>query len=115
MLRAAWILSLVPLALTAGMPKGSRDALRPGVTYLYTYYDPQGRLLINNLPPSFMQNKGLVLKHVGVGKVRLAITFAENLLPEKYTWFNFHAFELHPLWLRVCNTSLFHARNRRRV
>ena len=77
MLRAAWILSLVPLALTAGMPKGSRDALRPGVTYLYTYYDPQGRLLINNLPPSFMQNKGLVLKHVGVGKVRLAITFAE--------------------------------------
>ncbi len=77
MLRSALTLSLVPLALIAGMPKGSRDPHRPGVTYLYTYYDPQGRLLINNLPPSFMQNKGLVLKHVGVGKVRLAITFAE--------------------------------------
>ncbi len=59
------------------MPKASRHPVKPGTTYLYTYYDKQGRLVINNLPPSYTQGQGLVLKHVGVGKVRLAVTSAE--------------------------------------
>lgn len=50
------------------------DPLKPGITYLYTYCDKDGRLVINNLPPSSMKGQGLVLKHVGVGKVRLATT-----------------------------------------
>lgn len=65
---------LIALALAAGTP---RLPAKPGVTYLYTYYDPQGRLVINNLPPAYMKGQGLVLKHVGVGKVRLAVTPAE--------------------------------------
>ena len=65
---------LIALALAAGTP---RVSAKPGVTYLYTYYDPQGRLVINNLPPAYMKGQGLVLKHVGVGKVRLAVTPAE--------------------------------------
>ena len=71
------ILPLVTLALGAGMPKASRGPAKPGTTYLYTYYDRQGRLVINNLPPSYTKGQGLVLKHVGVGKVRLAVTPAE--------------------------------------
>lgn len=57
-----------PILWAARAPKAS------GTTYLYTYYDRQGRLVINNLPPSYMKGQGLVLKHVGVGKVRLAVT-----------------------------------------
>ncbi|MBK7293183.1 MAG: transglycosylase SLT domain-containing protein [Holophagaceae bacterium] len=68
------LLPLLALALAAGTP---RVPAKPGVTYLYTYYDPQGRLVINNLPPAYMKGQGLVLKHVGVGKVRLAVTPAE--------------------------------------
>jgi len=75
--RPLLILPLVALALSAGMPKASRSAGKPGITYLYTYYDKQGRLVINNLPPSYMKGQGLILKHVGVGKVRLAVTPAE--------------------------------------
>jgi hypothetical protein len=81
MVRAALILALATLAPTlmlgARAPKAGRASAKPGVTYLYTYYDRQGRLVINNLPPSYMKGQGLVLKHVGVGKVRLAITTAE--------------------------------------
>lgn len=77
MRRRALSLSLLilapPLLLGAGSPRASRS----GVTYLYTYYDRQGRLIINNLPPSYMKSRGLVLKHVGVGRVRLAVTSAE--------------------------------------
>lgn len=77
MLRPALIVSLAALALAAGLPKASNQPVKPGVTYLYTYYDRQGRLVINNLPPSYTKGQGLVLKHVGVGKVRLAVTSAE--------------------------------------
>jgi hypothetical protein len=77
MLRSLLVPALGILALTAGRPAGAKVPVKPGVTYLYTYYDPQGRLVINNLPPSYMKGQGLVLKHVGVGKVRLAITPAE--------------------------------------
>jgi hypothetical protein len=77
MLRAALILALAALALTASPPRPARRSMKPGATYLYTYYDKQGRLVINNLPPSYVQGQGLVLKHVGVGKVRLAVSVAE--------------------------------------
>ncbi len=73
MIRRGLLLSLAALSLAAGAPK----ALGRGVTYLYTYYDRQGRLVINNLPPSFTRSQGLILKHVGVGRVRLAVTSAE--------------------------------------
>jgi hypothetical protein len=77
MVRSVLALSLMALSLAAGLPKASRGAGKPGITYLYTYYDKQGRLVINNLPPSYMKGQGLILKHVGVGKVRLAVTPAE--------------------------------------
>lgn len=71
--RPGLLIPLAALTLAAGAPR----SLRPGATYLYTYYDRQGRLVINNLPPSYMRGQGLVLKHVGVGRVRLAVTSAE--------------------------------------
>lgn len=77
MLRPALFFPAFALALVAGAPRASKDPVKPGITYLYTYYDKQGRLIINNLPPSYMKGQGLVLKHVGVGKVRLAVTPAE--------------------------------------
>lgn len=48
-----------------------------GSAYVYTYTDRQGRLIINNLPPSSVAGQGLSLKQVGVGQVRLAITRME--------------------------------------
>ena len=48
-----------------------------GATYLYTYYDRNGNVVINNLPPGYMHGQGLTLKHVGVGHVRLAMTHQE--------------------------------------
>jgi len=77
MFHPALVSSLAVLALTAGLPVAGKSPVKPGSTYLYTYYDREGRLLINNLPPSYMKGQGLVLKHVGVGKVRLAVTPAE--------------------------------------
>lgn len=71
--RPGLLIPLAALTLAAGTPR----SLKPGATYLYTYYDRQGRLVINNLPPSYMRGQGLVLKHVGVGQVRLAVTSAE--------------------------------------
>ncbi|MEI6592209.1 MAG: transglycosylase SLT domain-containing protein [Holophagaceae bacterium] len=74
MFRPALTLALAALALSAGSP---RSAAKAGTTYLYTYYDKQGGLVINNLPPSYMKGQGLTLKSVGVGKVRLAVTVTE--------------------------------------
>jgi hypothetical protein len=51
--------------------------VRSASTYLYTYSDRNGNVVINNMPPAFVQGQGLVLRHVGVGHVRLAITGAE--------------------------------------
>jgi hypothetical protein len=70
--RASIIFALVSLGLAAGAPKASR-----GTTYLYTYYDRNGNVVINNLPPGYLQGQGLTLKHVGVGHVRLAVTRQE--------------------------------------
>lgn len=72
MRRASLTLALVSLALPAGTPKAPR-----GTTYLYTYYDRNGNVVINNLPPGYMQGQGLTLKHVGVGHVRLAMSKQE--------------------------------------
>ena len=81
MLRRVLSLPLALLAFAAGGPAVARTPARhpagTGLTYLYTYYDRQGRLVINNLPPGYMKGQGMVLKGVGVGKVRLAVTPAE--------------------------------------
>jgi hypothetical protein len=65
-------LSALSLSLTAGNAPASR-----GTTYLYTYYDRNGNMVINNLPPSYTRGQGLTLKHVGVGHIRLAISRTE--------------------------------------
>jgi hypothetical protein len=67
------LLLLAALPLVAGTPRHARSSL----TYLYTYYDHHGHLVINNLPPSYVRGQGLILKRVGVGRVRLAVTPAE--------------------------------------
>lgn len=59
------------LALWAGNAASSRN------TYLYTYYDRNGNMVVNNLPPSYVKGQGLVLKHIGVGHIRLAISKTE--------------------------------------
>ena len=59
-------------ALAAAAPRPAR-----GSAYVYTYTDRQGRLIINNLPPSSVAGQGLSLKQVGVGQIRLAITKLE--------------------------------------
>ena len=74
MLRPVLTSALAALALAAGTPKA---APRTRTTYLYTYYDKQGRILINNLPPSYMKGQGLTLKSVGVSTIRLAVTQVE--------------------------------------
>ncbi len=47
------------------------------MAYVYTYTDAQGRIVINNLPPSYAKSQGLILKHVGVGHIRLGISRVE--------------------------------------
>lgn len=71
-LRPAPLALLLFCSLSAGSPRIHR-----GATYVYTYTDRDGRLVINNLPPSSVSSQGLVLKHVGVGHIRLAITTME--------------------------------------
>jgi len=66
-----WV-CLLALPMVAGSAKPSK-----GSTYLYTYYDRNGNVVINNLPPGFMQGQGLTLKHVGVGHIRLAMSKQE--------------------------------------
>jgi hypothetical protein len=68
--RALMLSALGALVLGAGQAK-------PGITYLYTYYDRNGNTVINNLPPSFTKGQGLILRHVGVGHVRLAMSRQE--------------------------------------
>lgn len=66
-------LTAAALPLAAGHPHhgGSQK------TYIYTYVDSRGQLVINNLPPSYMQGRGLHLQKVSVGMVKLAITRTE--------------------------------------
>lgn len=68
----------LPLALLLTLPLAAGGAkTAQGTTYLYTYYDRNGNVVINNLPPGYLQGKGLTLKHVGVGHVRLAVSKQE--------------------------------------
>jgi soluble lytic murein transglycosylase-like protein len=71
-------LALLGLALTPALaPALAKDrGFEPGKTYLYTYYDAQGRLVVNNLPPASM-GRGYMLKSVGVGHVKLALSRTE--------------------------------------
>ena len=69
-LNLACLLAALPLA--AGRPHGGAQK-----TYIYTYLDANGHLVINNLPPSYTQGRGLRLQKVSVGMVRLAITPVE--------------------------------------
>jgi hypothetical protein len=64
------IAPLLACALQAGMAHST-------TTYLYTYSDRNGNVVINNLPPGYVQGQGLILRHVGVGHIRLAVTTAE--------------------------------------
>jgi hypothetical protein len=67
-----WVCLLAAsLALTAGNGTASK------ATYLYTYYDRNGNMVVNNLPPSYVRGQGLTLKHIGVGHIRLAISKSE--------------------------------------
>ena len=70
------LLFLAPILLAAPvLPAGP---VRGGTeSYLYTYYDRNGNVVINNLPPAYVQGQGLVLRHVGVGHVHLAISRQE--------------------------------------
>ncbi|WP_005033143.1 transglycosylase SLT domain-containing protein [Holophaga foetida] len=69
---------LLPLSLlTLALAGAGKPASRSGTAYLYTYYDRNGSLVINNLPPSSVKGQGLILKHVGVGHVRLAMSRVE--------------------------------------
>lgn len=67
------------LALTAALPLAAGHPHHGGgqKTYIYTYLDSRGQLVINNLPPSYMQGRGLRLQKVSVGMVKLAITRTE--------------------------------------
>jgi len=47
------------------------------MAYVYTYTDANGRIVINNLPPSYAKSQGLILKHIGVGHIRLGISKIE--------------------------------------
>jgi hypothetical protein len=74
-------LPILCLLLTLG-PAGANELPRSGgriqaKTYLYTYYDAQGRLVVNNLPPTHVKGMGLTLKSVGVAQVRLAMSRVE--------------------------------------
>nr|WP_320132794.1 transglycosylase SLT domain-containing protein [uncultured Holophaga sp.] len=71
-----WRTACIPLLTTALLAAGRAPSTR-GVTYLYTYYDRKGGVVINNLPPSSVRGQGLILKRVGVGQIRLAISRVE--------------------------------------
>lgn len=69
------LIALLALSPAWALP-GSGGRIQPR-TYLYTYYDRDGRLVVNNLPPTHVRGLGLTLKSVGVGRVRLAMTAVE--------------------------------------
>jgi hypothetical protein len=62
--------SLAAIALHGGTVKST-------TTYLYTYNDRNGNVVINNMPPAFLKGQGLTLRHVGVGHVQLAMSRQE--------------------------------------
>jgi hypothetical protein len=88
MIRPALCLATLAATLAAGNGPAPGRARRASTTlggmgsaysmaYVYTYTDTQGRIVINNLPPSYAKSQGLTLKHVGVGHIRLGISKVE--------------------------------------
>ncbi|MBP1625878.1 MAG: Lytic transglycosylase catalytic [Holophagaceae bacterium] len=67
--------NLIPPLLTLALAGAGASASK--TVYLYTYYDRNGGLVINNLPPASVRGQGLILKHVGVGHIRLAMSRVE--------------------------------------
>jgi hypothetical protein len=66
---------LIPAMVTALALQAT--PVHSGTTYLYTYCDRNGNVVINNLPPAYVRGQGLILRHVGVGHVRLAMSTSE--------------------------------------
>ena len=67
-----------PVLLSALVLAHAPVQAKPGGTaYLYTYYDRNGNTVVNNLPPSYTRGQGLILRHVGVGHIRLAMSRQE--------------------------------------
>jgi hypothetical protein len=73
----ALLVAVGPAVPLQAAGKGRTPVPPTRATYLYTYYDRQGRIIVNNLPPSSTGSMGLVLKQVGVGRVGLAISRME--------------------------------------
>jgi hypothetical protein len=67
----------VALSITLGLLAIGQARAVGGTTYLYTYYDRNGNTVVNNLPPSYTRGQGLILRHVGVGHIRLAMSRQE--------------------------------------
>ena len=65
------------LSITLGLLAIGQAWAVGGTTYLYTYYDRNGNTVVNNLPPSYTRGQGLILRHVGVGHIRLAMSRQE--------------------------------------
>ncbi len=65
------LLLLAPLLAVGTGRKPAR------VTYIYTYFDRNGNVVVNNIPPGQMADKNFSLKHVAVGSVRPAISASE--------------------------------------
>ncbi len=72
---AILLASLVPLA---AVPSKSKASSRAGLVYIYTYYDRNGGVVVNNFPPGYGPNQKYILKHVGVGRVTWALTKRER-------------------------------------
>ncbi len=78
-MKIAPLFLLIPalVAADAAKPRSRRRASAEPQSYIYTYTDKNGRLIINNLPPAAVDGRGLTLQHVGVAHIQLAITKIE--------------------------------------
>jgi hypothetical protein len=65
------------LALLGALALGAGTRPPRGSTYLYTYYDKNGGIIVNNLPPAFVKGRGLILRQVTVGRISLAVSRTE--------------------------------------
>jgi hypothetical protein len=63
------LLATIAILSAASLAKGQQ------AQYFYTYIDPNGKKLINNMPPNYMKGKGYTLIDVRTGpSIRLAIS-----------------------------------------
>lgn len=81
--KAALLITLPALATQAtpasasAKPRKHHSYTPVPQTYIYSYTDKNGHMIINNLPPGAVEGRGLTLQHVGVAHVQLAITKIE--------------------------------------